>query len=210
MNKPRSLVLNCLIGVFAATFVMGASQAQAQPADGPVEVGAQVNILRLGELDITDVGVGLTGAWHIMPRLAIDGTLSWFPGDGDAPDRAKTQQRTLGLIGVRSGITRGRVDFFGRARVGVLRFAEQDAVACIRIFPEPLECQLASGYTAFATDLGGDVIARIDDAGRWRVRFDIGDLLVRYDREALRPNGERTEGFISHNLLTSVGLVWRF
>ena len=94
--------------------------------------------------------------------------------------------------------------------MGFLRFAEQDDVFCILIFPATLGCRLASGYAAFAFDVGAGAIARLDSAGRWQARIDVGDLLVRYNFAARRPNGEMTEGFVSHNLLTSFGLVWRF
>lgn len=195
-----------LSGVILA---MAASPAHAQSPTGKFEIGPNLSILRLSELDTTDVGIGVDAAWHIAPRIAIDGTLAWFPGGGDDPSLSD-QRRVLGLIGVRSGVTRAGIDFYGRGRVGFLSFAETEPFACILIFPAPLNCQLAGGYTAFAVDLGGGAIVPIDRDGRWRVRVDVGDLLVRYDMEALRPNNERTDGFISHNLLFSAGLVWKF
>ena len=203
----RSAASAVLLSV--VTLAIAASPAQAQSPTGTFEVGPSVSILRLNELDTTDVGIGVDAAWHLMPRLAIDGTFAWYPGGGD--DRAlKDQRRTLGLIGVRSGITRGGVDFYGRGRVGFLSFADVGPVPCIQIFPAPLTCQLANGYTAFAVDLGGGAIIPVDSTGTWKVRVDVGDLLVRYDQEALRPNSERTDGFISHNLLFSAGLVFKF
>lgn len=192
------------------TFTLTAAPAQAQTAAGSFEIGPNLSILRLSELDTTDVGVGVDASWHLLPRLTIDGTLAWFPGGGD--DRALSdQRRLLGLIGVRSGITRGGVDFYGRGRVGFLNFADVGPIPCIQIFPPPLTCQLANGYTAFAIDFGGGAIVPIDSAGKWRVRVDVGDLVVRYDQHAFRPNGEITEnGFYGHNLLFSAGLAWRF
>lgn len=202
----KSVVLGlCLLFVG-----FSAASAGAQSSDRPLEVGGSVSVLRLSEFDTTDIGVGVDASWHLMPRLAIDGTLAWYPGSGDGPDNIEDQQRVLGLIGARSGVTRGGVDFYGRARVGFLRFAEQGAVPCIKIFPAPISCQVASGYTAFAFDLGGGAIVPVDAAGRWRVRFDIGDLFVRYGMEGLREDLERTDGFTSHNLLLNVGLIWRF
>lgn len=199
------------LAILSFIIVVGATRAEAQSAGRPVEVGGQVNILRLSEFESTDAGIGATAAWHLSPRLAIDGTLAWFPGERDfEADGLATQGRVLGLVGARSGITRGRVDIFGRARTGFLRFAEQDDAICALIFPATLGCRLASGYTAFAFDIGAGAIARLDSADRWQARIDVGDLLVRYNLDALRPNGEMTEGFVSHNLLVSFGLVWRF
>ena len=59
-------------------------------------------------------------------------------------------------------------------------------------------------------DLGGGVSTRLNNDGRVRLRVDIGDLLVRYNLAALRPSGESTDGFIGHNVLTSIGVDWRF
>jgi hypothetical protein len=191
------------------TLIATAAPVQAQTDAGPFEVGPHVSILRLSELDTTDVGVGIDASWHVLPRITIDGTLSFFPGSGDEP-ALTDQRRLLGLVGVRSGVTRGRVDFYGRGRLGFLNFADVGPVPCIRIFPAPLTCQLADGYTAFAIDFGGGAIVPIDSEGKWRVRLDVGDLVLRYDQEAHRPNGEITEGFYGHNLLFTAGLVWRF
>jgi len=204
--SPRAL--GALV-VFSLTLLVTVMPARAQAPAGSVEIGPNVSILRLSELDTTDVGVGVDASWHLMPRLTIDGTLSWFPGGGD--DRALTdQRRILGLVGARSGITRGRVDFYGRGRVGFLNFADVGPVPCILIFPAPLSCQLADGYTAFTIDFGGGAIVPIDSEGRWRIRVDVGDLVVRYDQHARKNNGDVTEGFWGHNLLFTAGLVWRF
>ena len=51
---------------------------------------------------------------------------------------------------------------------------------------------------------------RLDYAGRTRLSVDAGDLLVRYGVNALRPRGQITDGFVSHNLLMSAGLGLRF
>jgi hypothetical protein len=203
----RGAACAVLFSVF--TLGMAVSPAHAQSPAGQFEIGPNLSVLRVSELDTTDVGVGVDAAWHLTPRLAIDGTLSWFPGSGDEPS-LKDQRRVLGLIGVRSGVTRGGIDFYGRGRVGFLNFAESGPFPCVLIFPAPLTCQLAQGYTAFAVDFGGGATIPVDADGRWKVRVDVGDLLVRYDMEAMRKNNERTDGFLSHNLLFTAGLVFKF
>lgn len=207
--SPRRALRALLFSTFCVAMIAAPAQAQAQTTTGSFEIGPNVSILRLSELDTTDIGIGVDASWHLLPHLTIDGTLSFFPGSGDEPD-LKDQRRTLGLIGVRSGVTRGGIDFYGRGRVGFLNFAEAAGFPCIAIFPSPLSCQLAAGYTALAVDFGGGAIMPVSASGKWRVRVDVGDLVVRYDQLALRKPGEVTDGFYGHNLLLTAGLVWKF
>jgi hypothetical protein len=186
--------------------------AFAQTSDAGVDIGGHITVLRLSEFDTTDIGVGVNMTWHATRIIALDGALTWFPGDQSASlgNRVARQQRTLGLVGARSGIRRGPVELFGRARVGFLRFASEDPAVCaaVSVVPPPLECHIAAGYTAFATDLGGGVAVDITD--RLRIHADAGDLMVRYGLKAHRPNGRQTDGFTSHNLHVSSGLTLRF
>lgn len=176
------------------------------------ELGGQVTTLRLSEFDTTDVGVGVQAGWRLNPLFAVDGALSWFPAGGDdAFPRIERQQRVLGVAGIRAGVQSGPLEFFARARPGFLRFGAEDDVACILIFPAPLECQVLAGHTSFVTELGGGVRVAFGPERRTFVSFDIGDLLVRYGRQALRPGGEVSDdGFVSHNLTAGVGVGWRF
>jgi hypothetical protein len=211
MNVSSVCGLSRVLIVCAAVMMFAEPRAAAQTPERGVEVGGQLSVLRISEFEITDVGPALDAAWHLTPHIAIDGTLAWFPGEREFEiDSIASQHRVLGLVGARSGITRGRVDIYGRGRLGFLRFGEQDSQICTLIFPATLGCRLASGYTAFAFDLGGGVSTGLTNDGRLRLRVDVGDLLVRYNLEALRPNGETTDGFVGHNLLMNVGVDWRF
>jgi hypothetical protein len=189
---------------------LGSSSAAAQNLG--VETGGHVIILRLTELDVSHVGVGAHVIWPFTSVVAIDGAFTWFPGSGDFEANAllESQHRTLGLVGFRASVAKGDVEFFARARVGFLRFGEQDSAVCIAIFPIPLGCRLATGYTAFASDFGGGASVGLGSSGPRRVNIESGDLLVRYGLEALRPRGEITDGFVGHNPGVSIGLGWRF
>ena len=207
-SVTQRLVTPCrtvLIVLMAAT--AGSSRAMAQtPA---VEVGGHVGVLRLSELKTTDAGVGADVVWPVAPALAIDGGLTWFPGS-DASTGSSHLQRTLGLAGVRTGVTAGTVDLFARARGGFLRFGSEPATVCILIFPPPLSCQLAAGYTAFAAEVGGGASVGLIPSGRLRASLEAGDLMVRYGFTSFRPGGTTSDGFISHNLLVTIGAAWRF
>lgn len=193
--------------IMLVALAAGSSRAMAQtPA-----VGGHVGVLRLGELSTTDAGVGPDVVWHVAPSLAIDGAFTWFRGsDASTGGSSRRQQRTLGLAGVRTGVTTGAVDLFARVRAGYLRFGREPATVCILIFPTPLVCQLAAGYTAFAAEVGGGASVGLIPSGRLRATVEAGDLMVRYGFTAFRPNGSTTDGFISHNLLVSIGAAWRF
>jgi hypothetical protein len=195
--------------VFAALLAVTAGSSQAMAQTHGAEVGGHVDVLRLSELSTTDAGIGPDVAWRVSPSLAIDGSLTWYPSASTAGS-SQQQQRTLGLAGVRAGVTAGSVDLFARARGGFLRFGSQPATACILIFPPPLSCQLAGGYTAFAADIGGVASVAVIPSGRLRASVGAGDLMVRYGFQALRPNGATTDGFVSHNLLVTIGAAWQF
>jgi hypothetical protein len=209
-SVTQGLVTPCrtlLIALIAVT--AGSSQAMAQTHGA--EVGGHVGVLRLSELSTTDAGVGADVAWRFSPSLAIDGALTWFPGsDASTGGSGRRQQRTLGLAGLRAGVSAGAVDLFARGRAGYLRFGSEPATACILIFPTPLVCQLAGGYTAFAAEVGGGVSVGLIPSGRLRASLEAGDLMVRYGFTSFRPNGTTTDGFISHNLLLTIGAAWQF
>jgi len=209
-SVTQGLVTPCRTVLIALMAVMaGSSQAMAQTHGA--EVGGHVGVLRLSELDTTDVGVGAEAVWHVAPALGIDGGFTWFPGsDASSGGSGRRQQRTLGLAGLRTGISAGSVDLFARGRAGFLRFGSEPATACILIFPTPLVCQLAGGYTAFAAEVGGGVSVGLIPSGRLRAALEAGDLMVRYGFTSFRPNGTTTDGFISHNLLVTIGAVWQF
>lgn len=186
--------------------------ASAQTSDAGISAGGHISVLRLSEFDTTDTGIGVDVMWRGTPAFALDGAFTWFPGaePGTHGNRIATQERLLGLFGVRSGLRLGRVDVFGRARAGFLRFAWIGQAACVAAttVPPPLACQVAAGYTAFATSLGGGVAVNVSDG--LRLHADAGDLMVRYGMKTYRANGRLTDGFTSHNLLMSTGVSWQF
>ena len=176
-----------------------------------VEVGAHLGILRLSELDTTDVGVGTHVVVPLASVVAVDATLTWFPGVDDLEANvANSQDRVLGMAGLRATVPSGNVEVFARGSAGFLRLMPQRSVVCIAVFPPPLGCRLATGYTAFTSRFGGGASVGLRSNGQLRVHIEAGDLLVRYGLEAVRPNGEITDGFVDHNLLVSIGLGWRF
>jgi len=201
-------IVASLMALRVATTI-GSSTAAAQ--NRHAEIGGHVSILRVSEFDVTDVGVGASVVWPLTPLVAIDGAFTWFPSEGDREaDEFENQHRTLGLVGLRAAVAHRDVELFARARAGFLRFGALGSVGCIAIFPPPLACQVAAGYTAFAAELGGGASIGLAPDGRLRLSIEAGDLLVRYGLDAYRAQGQLTEGFVSHNPLVTIGLGWRF
>ena len=197
----RRLAVAMAVGAISVS--AGSSTAAAQPSAHAFEISGEFATLRLSESDTWSAGIGANARWTLVRGLALDGSVTYFPED--------RQNLVLALGGLRPTVTFGKAEVSGRARVGVLDFQKvNEPFACLAIFPAPLECQLAAGYTALAIDFGGGVDVGIAREGRLRVHAEVGDLLVRYNLNAFRSDGSVTNGFTSQNFLFNVGLGWRF
>ena len=207
----RWLAVVIVAGAIAGS--SGASKAAAQIVPS-FQLSGEFDTLHLTEFNSTTAGAGLNAKWNIVPGLAVDGVVSYFPQSWQTNTSTGSfigQNLLLALGGVKPGVTFGRYEFFGRARAGVLDYLQQnDPFACLAIFPTPLQCQLAAGYAAFAMDFGGGVDIGLSEDGRLRVHAEVGDLMVRYGQESTRPDGAITTGFYGHNLLFTASLGWRF
>lgn len=197
-----------LVGMTVACgVVIGATPAFAQDR-ASFEIGAQVPIERIGQIDATSAGIGVRGGW-LRGMFGVEGELNLFPGD--VPDEPTISgQRIEGLFGVTVGPRFERWRPFARARAGFLRIGEAtEPVACIMIFPPPIACSLAGGATLPAFDLGGGVEAAMTD--RTFARFDIGNRLIRYSGPVIDGNREaRDDDFIGHDLRFAFGVGWKF
>jgi hypothetical protein len=106
------------------------------------------------------------------------------------------------LAGPRVGVSWRDLGLFARLRPGFVRFSERFGkpnIACILIFPPPESCLAPN--TNFALDLGGTVEIPLNPATL--LRFDLGDTLVRYDRNNL-------ESQWMHSLQFAAGIGWKF
>jgi hypothetical protein len=210
-----------LVAVAAACAILAveSTQAAAQVGGPNLEIGWHARSLHLSEFDLLEFASGLYAERSLPGSWAIGGSVSFFPGDRQLrhPGGFLDRSRVLGLVGIRGGPRRlrwstgwGRVQPQAHARAGFLRFNDGDPDTCILIVPTPLACRLASGYTAFAAEIGAGADIGLNRSERLRLRLDASDLLVRYGLQATRGNGETTDGFINHNLLVTIALGWRF
>lgn len=203
----RARFLN-LVGVALLWTTVGSPQsALAQPATR-VDVGGHVAWSQIDLLDANDVGVGARVAWRPGWGVGVEGELTLFPAE--FPDGVAISRRRLeSLFGITVGPTLGAVRPFLRVRSGWLRYSEAPGpIACIAIFPPPINCQLAGGHTLPAFDVGGGLEWSLTE--RTFVRGDIGDRLVRYPGPSFVNRRVYTSDFWRHELRLAVGAGLRF
>jgi len=183
------------------------SGAQSNP--DRFELGVQVSSAISSEFDSTDVGFGGRLSWHPVGLVGIESEFSFYPGD--FPEQSPfSRGRVEGLFGATVGPRFDRVRPFARLRSGFLNVHEAPRpFPCIRIFPPPLSCELASGRTLPAFDIGGGV--EMFMTRQSFVRVDAGDRFLKYPGPVLDSSrARRDDAFFSHDFRFAVGAGLRF
>ncbi len=200
--------LNRVVGLVCAISLGICSDSRAQNQSA-FDLAGQLVMARIGQLDVTDIGVSGRVAWRPSPIVGIEAELGVFPAD--APRRvALTSSRVEIAVGATAGRVIGRLRPFASLRTGAVRFAEApQPVACILIFPPPLSCQIAAGYSGWMLELGGGV--EINVSPRNFLRVDVGDRMIRYPGPSFNRDREiHDSAFFGHDLRVAVGSGWRF
>jgi hypothetical protein len=182
-----------------------AAQSDDYAVDAAIHFGTAVS----SEFDGTDVGVGGRLSWRPTALLGIDGEFTWYPGEL-ADEDAFSGGRVEGLFGGTVGPRLGRVRPFAKVRPGFVTFrAASEPIACILIFPPPLNCTLAAGRTVFALDVGGGL--EWFPSTQTVIRVDAGDRAVRYPSPVIDGSGAvQDDAFFSHDFRFTVGGGLRF
>ena len=160
------------------------------------QVGVHYSAVSQEYPDQSRSGVGGFVVYSPVAWLGVDASTSFFFSE---PIGGSAWQL---LAGPRVGAAWNDLAIFGRVRPGFVRFSERFGkpnIACILIFPPPEAC--LAPHTNFAFDLGGTVELPLNASTL--LRFDLGDTLIRYDR-----NGLGDEWM--HNLQFAGGVGWRF
>ena len=199
-----------ILKVLALAMVLTTTARAQSGNDRKLEVGGQLAVTDLDELETTDFGFGGRFGFRATELLTFEAELNFFPSD--IPDEVPvTSSRLEGLFGVKIGPRFERFSVFGKVQPGFVQFGEAPApFPCIAIYPPPLSC-IVGGKTVFALDLGGGV--ELYPTERSFVRFDVSDLMLDYPGPALRRNrGEFAGdgGFWGHNLRFAAGTGFRF
>jgi hypothetical protein len=198
-----------LVFAIAGLVVALPDPAIAQSNPDRFELGVHVSSAMWSQFDRNDVGLGGRVAWHPVEPIGIESEITFYPRD--FPDRVPfSRGRVEGLFGVTVGPRFDRLRPFARLRSGFLIVREApQPIACILIFPPPLSCQLASGRTLVAFDIGGGV--EVFATQRTFVRVDAGDRLLKYPGPVFDGNfTRRAADFFSHDFRFAAGAGVRF
>jgi hypothetical protein len=202
MDGPRTAVL--LIALLALP-----CPASAQIADRHGRLGAIVASVTSGEFDSSDAGIGVQAAWLPTPLVGAEVEVVIHPADlGDDPAFSSGRVETLFGVSIGPPIDRWRP--FAKVRTGILRFWEApEPVACIAIFPSPVECTLASGRTVVAFEFGGG--GEYAWSNRLFVRVDAGDRMLAFPGPVRDSAGTAHEdGYFAHDLRIAFSVGRRF
>jgi hypothetical protein len=196
--------MNKFVAILVVSAFLLALPITARAQSKPFQVSAHFASANSTEFDQTDLGVGGRISWNPVSLIGFESELTFFPAA--FPDGfAFSSSRLESLSGITFGPRFDRVRPFARLRAGFQRYAgSPEALICIQIFPPPLICEMASGPTVPAFDVGGGV--EISTSGSTFLRADIGDRMLKYPGPASSKGRLIPEsGFIGHDFRFALG-----
>src|SRR3990172_12208522 len=114
---------NRILSITALICIVPAFVLAQSSDDRKLEVGAQLAVTDLAELETTDVGFGGRFGFRATDLLTFEGELNFFPSD--IPDEVPvSSSRLKGLFGVKIGPSFDRFSVFGKVRPGFVQFGE--------------------------------------------------------------------------------------
>jgi hypothetical protein len=197
----RRVLILFVIAAFA-----GSAEAQS------FEAGVHFASSQWSEFEGNDVGIGGRLTWRPLALVGIDADLTWYPTEFPPDTLGFSSNRVEGLFGATIGPRVKGIRPFAKAAAGFLKVAaNNEAFACIAIFPPPLACLMANGPTMKAFEIGGGVA--VDTTSRSFVRVDVTDRILIYPGPTFRGPGlaARTDdNFSGGALRVTVGGGIRF
>ena len=155
-------------------FVLLARPAWAQL----FEAGLNITTAQWSEFDGTDYGIGGRFTFRPLRFIGFDADLAWYPSD--FPEESSfSSSRFEGLFGITLGPQLGALRPFVKAAYGFLQTSDApEPIACITIFPPPVQCVMTEGQSLPAFEIGGGL--QFDVGARGFMRVDIGSRWLRY------------------------------
>lgn len=203
-----SIVAGMMLALAASS---GAALAQTEPPR--VEVGGQLNVLRLSDSSDTNVGLGGRVTFNVARWLGLEAEYQFLPKDelelsetvdGSVVGVRYERRRSTALFGVKTGYRGERFGVFGKVRPGVTALSDR-GVECLGDVCALMLLAIPEYRSEFVVDVGG--VFEFYPSSRWVARFDVGSLIIKHRSTAPPCVGG---GCTSSNLASSVGVGVRF
>ncbi len=153
----------------------------------------------------TDLGLGGYGDYRIWGAFYFDSDVLFFPANRNVGGPQDGGQLLQGLFGVKGGIRRNRMGFFGKVRPGFNSFSQ--AVTSL----SGTSTYTYGRSTNFVLDLGG--IVEVYPNEHSTLRIEVGDTHIFLDTKTIPIDGIPTTypgGSLRHSIEFIFGYGWRF
>lgn len=153
-------------------------------------------------------GFGGYASRRIWRVFYFDGGVFYFPHSNTSSEPLYGGPVFQGLAGVKGGIRRNRMGFFGKVRPGVQSYA--NTLASINVAPPEATTYTFSRANEFVLDLGG--IIEFYPSERSTLRIEAGDTHTFYSSRTVNSGGVPVtyDPGMLHTIQIAVGYGWRF
>ena len=201
--KPSLLIVATLVLILT-------TEVRAQDPVHRLEVGIQTTSLKLSVFDSVESGVGGRFGVRLNRYLTAETEFTFFPKS--ELGNSGVDQKSLGLIGIKGGISKGRVGLFGKARPGIMTFSSLKLLGGLCFISGGTTVCTEKGISGHkpALDLGG--VLEVYPTNGFLIRVDVGDTIIKFNDDTFFdfPNPIRVRERLSHNLQVTVGVGYRF
>ncbi len=157
----------------------------------------------------TDLGLGGYFSRQIYGVFYFDSDVMYFPVSRATAGPHDGGEIFQGLFGVKGGIRRNHVGFFGKVRPGFNSYSQ--AITSVTGPSEGTQTFTYARSTNIVLDLGG--IVEFYPAEHGTLRLEAGDTHIFYGTKTVDVNGTDTiypGGGLKHSIQLIVGYGWRF
>ena len=212
MRRSKSVM--SIAGGVVGSLAIAASAAFGQSGSSRVEVGGQVNVLRLSDSSDINVGFGGRVTFDLARWVSVEGEYQFVPLDalemtsttigGSVVGLRYERRRSTGLFGVKAGYRGERMGLFAKVRPGFTVLSDR-GLGCLGDVCALMLLAVPEYRSEFALDFGS--VVEIYPSSRWLARIDVGSLMIRH-RSTAPPCafGDCT----TFNLATSFAMGIRF
>ncbi|MFN0087863.1 MAG: outer membrane beta-barrel protein [Blastocatellia bacterium] len=211
----------CLVAMTAIAFLLFLNATRIHAQEVPrLEIGAHVTALNLGDfkLKVPDLskserGAGARVTFNVSDNVSIEAEYNIFPNDfritvpqlNQLVTRKLTRDRVdQFLMGVKVGGRSEHFGIFAKLRPGYISTRLQDET----VNANPSLNTLFRTNAGLALDFG--VVLEFYPTRSTMLRFDAGDMIIRYERSTVTGSQIQSSRFTTHNLQVSAGFGLRF